>query len=227
LSAIVTAAARWRVLQIADSSFPVGGFAHSAGLEAMVHRGQPRTVAELDAYVGVHSWNVGHSTLPFVSASFDAPHRVRELDGRLDAFLTNQVANRASRTQGRAFVGTCARVFDAPALAALLQDARDRNVAAHLAPLFGAALAALGLERSETLMLYLHGALRGVVSAAVRLGVVGPHEAQRIQDRHGATLDAVVTECSELSPSEAANVAPAVDVVAATHDRLYARLFQS
>jgi urease accessory protein len=227
LSGIVTAVARWRFLQIADSSFPVGGFAHSAGLEAMVHRGQPRTFGELDAYVGVHVWNVGHSALPFVSASFDAPHEIRTLDARLDAFLTNQVANRASRTQGRAFVGTCARVFDAPPLAALVRDARDRNVPAHLGPLFGATLAALGLERSETLILYLHGALRGVVSAAVRLGVVGPHEAQRIQDGHGATLDAVLAQCADLRPSEAANVAPAVDVVAATHDRLYARLFQS
>jgi urease accessory protein len=69
--------------------------------------------------------------------------------------------------------------------------------------------------------------LRAILSAAVRLGVVGPHEAQRIQDRHGPTLDRVLAACARLRASEAANVAPVVDVVAATHDRLYARLFQS
>jgi urease accessory protein len=212
---------------MADSAFPVGGFAHSAGLEAMVHRGQPRTVDELEAYAGVHLWNVGHAALPFVTATFDAPHEIEAMDRRVDAFLTNHVANRASRTQGRAFIGTCARVFDGPAIAALAERTRGRDVAAHHAPLFGATLAVLGLEQSDALGLYLHSALRAILSAAVRLGVVGPHEAQRIQDRHGPTLDRVLAACARLRASEAANVAPVVDVVAATHDRLYARLFQS
>jgi len=60
---------------------------------------------------------------------------------------------------------------------------------------FGATLAGLGLERREALALHLYAALRGVASAAVRLGLIGPHEAQRLQCRHGATLDAVLADC--------------------------------
>jgi urease accessory protein len=231
---------RWQVLQIADSAFPTGGFAHSSGLEAAMHHGRGRTGEELDAYVREHLWNVGHASLPFVAAAFDAPGDVWALDSWVDATLTSHVANRASRTQGRTFLATCGQVFDEAAVRALHARARARGpreatgergdggrVAAHLAPVFGASLAALGVSRAECLELHVFLALRGLASAAVRLGVVGPHEAQRLLRRHGATLDAVLEECATLSPGDAVTVAPLLDLLGATHDRLYARLFQS
>jgi urease accessory protein len=217
----------WRVLQVADSAFPAGGFAHSAGLEAAVHVGHVGSAEDLDAYVHAHLWNTGRASLPFVGAAYDLPRAVWALDARLDAQLTSHVANRASRTQGRAFLATCARVFDESAIAALGARAASREVAAHLAVSFGAVLAALCVARRQALGLYLLLALRSVASAAVRLGIVGPHEAQRVQRRHGPTLDAVLAECEALRPAQAASVAPLLDVFGATHDRLYARLFQS
>jgi urease accessory protein len=57
--------------------------------------------------------------------------------------------------------------------------------------------------------------------------VVGPHEAQRLAHRHASTLDAVLCHCESLGPDQAATTAPLYDVIGATHDRLYARLFQS
>jgi urease accessory protein len=220
-------ATRWRILQIADSAFPTGGFAHSAGLEAAVQFGQARTPARLEQYVRAHLWNTGHSATPFVAAAHDDPRAVWDLDARIDALLTNHIANRASRTQGRAFIATCERVFDEADLAPLALRARARQAPAHLAPLFGAALGALGVARDEALAVHLHLALRGVVSAAVRLGVVGPLEAQRLSAGCAPLLDAVLAACSGLAPDEAACTAPVADIYAATHDRLYARLFQS
>ncbi len=217
----------WRVLQIADSGFPTGGFAHSAGLEAANHFGESGPAATLDAYVHAFLWNVGNASLPFVAATYDHPHDVWAIDARVDAFLTNHVANRASRTQGRAFVSTCARVFDEPVLTSLARRSATREVTAHFAPVFGATLAGLAVGRREALALHLYLALRGVASAAVRLGIVGPYEAQRLQLRHAETLDKVLEHCASLPAAEAATTAPVVDLFAATHDRLYTRLFQS
>jgi urease accessory protein len=218
---------RWRLLQLADSAFPTGGFAHSAGLEAAVHLGQIRSASRLDAHVEAYLWNVGNACLPFVAAAHDEPRATGDLDALVDAVLTSHVANRASRTQGRAFVATCARVFDEPEVAALASRAREGTLRAHLAPVFGATLSLLDFDRHETLALHLYLALRGMTSAAVRIGVVGPHEAQRLQRRHAPILDAVLDACAYLRPGDAATVSPLIDIVGATHDRLYARLFQS
>jgi urease accessory protein len=217
----------WRILQIADSAFPTGGFAHSAGLEAAMAHGEAATPAALDTYVASHLWNAGHASMPFVAAAHDRPAEVAALCEWNDATLTSHVANRASRTQARAFLATCAQVFAEPAVVDLADRARRREHTAHVAPVFGAVLRALGVARGDTLALHLHLALRGLISAAIRLGAVGPLEAQRFHVRHGATLDAVLAQCSSLRPEDAATVAPLQDVFGATHDSLYARLFQS
>jgi urease accessory protein len=223
----MTVALPWRILQIADSGFPTGGFAHSAGLEAALHLGEARTGDQLEDYVRAHLWNVGHASLPFVAAAHEAVDDLWALCDWMDACLTNHVSNRASRTQGRTFLATCADVFDEPAVAALASRARSRSVPAHFAPAFGAALALLGVTHRDALALHLHVALRGVTSAAVRLGVVGPLEAQRLQVRHASTLDRVLVECAALRPGQATSSAPLLDLFGATHDTLYARLFQS
>jgi urease accessory protein len=218
---------RWRVLQIADSGFPTGGFAHSGGLEAAFVAGAVRSPDDLERFVGASLWNVGHAALPFVSAAHARPERVWSLDELVDVQLTNHVANRASRTQGRALLATSAAVFDEPAIALLSERASRRDVFVHLAPVYGAIVAALGLPRRDALGLYLLFSLRSTASAAVRLGIIGPHAAQRILNRHRATLDAVLAECDGLEPAEAATTSPVFELLGATHDRLYARLFQS
>jgi urease accessory protein len=97
----------------------------------------------------------------------------------------------------------------------------------HHAPVFGRALAAVGLDPREAQRLWLHGALRATLSAAVRLGAVGPLEAQRMHAARASLLSRVLETCEERTPGEAAHVAPLADVYAALHDQLYARLFQS
>ena len=77
--------------------------------------------------------------------------------------------NRASRSAGaRASRRVPARASAAPDCAACARP-RQRSPR-HLAPVFGASLAALDVERDATLRLHLHGVARGLVSAAVRLG---------------------------------------------------------
>jgi len=75
--------------------------------------------------------------------------------------------------------------------------------------------------------LHLHLTLRGVVSAAVRLGLVGTHQAQALQAALAPALDEVLSTCGAFGVEDLAQTAPLLDLFAATHDRLYSRLFQS
>ncbi|MFP2912429.1 urease accessory protein UreF, partial [Pyxidicoccus sp. 3LFB2] len=61
--------ASWRVLQLADSGFPTGGFAHSGGLEAAVQAGEVRGASELRRFVRELLWQAGHGALPLLGAA--------------------------------------------------------------------------------------------------------------------------------------------------------------
>jgi urease accessory protein len=213
---------RFRVLQLVDSAFPTGGFAHSGGLEAAMRLGEVE--ADLDAFVDSAVWQAGWGALPFVASAHDAPERLAELDAACDAMLLNPVANRASRTQGRALAATCARVFD---VTAVDEGCRARTLRVHLAPAFGALTRALDVTKRDALEVHLYGALRSVTSAAVRLGLVGPNEAQRMIVARAPLLERVLARCGDLRAEQAAQAAPIADLFAAAHDRLDARMFVS
>lgn len=217
----------WLALQLADAAFPTGGFAHSAGLEAAMSLGEVTNAQDLRRFVEAVIWQAASATLPFATSAHRAPERVAELDACSQAFLTHAVANRASRTQGRAFIATCARIFPNPAIAALDEEVRKRRVAGHYGPEFGAALRALAVDETTMRELFLHLALRGVLSAGVRLGAVGPHEAQGIQFDLAPLLSTVLEATADLDAETANQPAPLLDLFASLHDRQYSRLFQS
>jgi urease accessory protein len=210
------------LLQLVDGAFPSGGFAHSTALEPSLHL---RGIGDLEPYVDEVLWQSGRSALPFVRRAAEAPSELAALDLLFDATCTSHVANRASRAQGRALAGAAGRVFEREDVLRIGEHAR--RGAAHHAPVFGALFGALGMTTSETQVAWLHGVLRSVLSAAVRLGVVGPLEAQQVQWTRTEVLDRVLASCAELSVDDAATSAPLVELFGALHDRLDGRLFQS
>jgi urease accessory protein len=160
-----------------------------------------------------------------VNDAFERPDRLAELDLLSDAFLTNEVGNRASRTQGRSLIATAARVWPSDALGRLERAAAD--TCAHVAPLCGATLRSLDVPRGSAQRMVLFGAARGVLSAAVRLGIAGSYEAQSLHHACAPLLEAVVGNCASLGISDLAQTAPMIDLFQARHDALYSRLFQS
>lgn len=213
-------ATSWIVLQLADSAFPTGGFAHSAGLEALRAAGE---LAGVEPFCAELIDQAAHGALPLVAAAHDEPDRLVELDALARATLWSHVAARASRAQGRALLDVATRSFGDPALA----RARTAPIEGHLAPVYGFVTRTLGVERDDALATFLHLALRSALSAAIRLGACGPAEAQAIHRRLHPALEAALTGARARTLDELAQTAPLLELVQAGHDRLYSRLFQS
>jgi urease accessory protein len=214
----------WRLLQLADSAFPTGGFAHSAGLEAAAQAWEIDGVEGVARFARDAIWQAGFGALPLARAAFLDPAALPALDSRADAFLANHVANRASRTQGRALLSTAGRVF--PAAVGPVQ-ARAAGLKLHLSPIWGAVMSALTIPLEDAQRLLLWTTARNVLSAAVRMGLAGTHEAQALLDGLGPLLDEVHRHCGALGVEDLAQSSPLTDLLQGTHDRLYSRLFQS
>jgi urease accessory protein len=215
------------VWQLIDSAFPSGGFAHSAGLEAGVQHGHIRDADGVRAFARQALAQGARSALPIVTAAHRRPDDLVDLDDLSDVFLSNPVANRASRAQGRALFTSVRRAFPDAELVSIDTMLKRDASAGHYGPLFGSLYKALDVSLIDTQHAFLFVAVRAVSSAAVRLGIVGPYDAQTLQADVASHIDRMIGECGVLPPHEIAQTSPLIDLFQSTHDRLYSRLFQS
>jgi urease accessory protein len=217
----------WLLWQLADSAFPTGGFAHSGGLEAAWQHGEVRGGGTLAGYLETALAQLVRNAMPFAAAAFESERGFSDIDTYCDAFLSNHVANRASRAQGQSLLASAEKIFRMVELNAFRTAIQNENLAGHFAPVFGRVAALLNLDERAAARLFVFMQLRGWISAAVRLNLIGPLEGQTIQHQLAGAAEAVAARFGEVSLEDAAQTAPLLDVWQGTQDRLYSRLFQS
>jgi len=217
----------WLLWQIADSAFPAGGFAHSAGLEAAWQAGQVRDGDSLPEFLAVGLSAAARGVGIFAAVTARAPQRFGEVDAACDLFLNNHVANRASVAQGQAFLRVANEIFGSAALERLGKLVRRERLFGHYSPVFGACTAALGIDPPAACRLFMFMFLRGLVSSAVRLGIVGPLEGQSLQCRLSPRAEELAGILHAASMEDVVQTLPLHDLLQGAHDRLYSRLFQS
>lgn len=172
-------------LQLHDSAFPAGRFVHSNGVESWLGahpHATPRdicavidafvghSVATLDAVVAAHAW--GTSDTDGLIA----------LDQLTSTYKIAAGARTASWSCGRRLV-TAARSIGVTGDAAqegYLLAVTGGRADGNLAVVEAVVQSALGIERFDAVLGSVRSAYAGVLSAAVRLGRLGPMQAQRM-----------------------------------------------
>ena len=217
----------WLVWQLVDTAFPSGGFAHSAGLEAAVQWGELEPSGRLDLFLRESLVQASYGAIPIIGALHRQQQSFRELDWLNEALLSNHVANRASRKQGRALLASAIVTFDLPGLKSLQQTIGDAALPSHQVPVWAAVTEVLEISLEQAARMFLFQTLRSLISSAVRLHVIGPLAGQALQNQVGPYCETLVESGLTRSLDEISQTAPLLEMLQGTQDRMYSRLFQS
>jgi urease accessory protein len=219
----------WLLWQLADSAFPSGGFAHAAGLEAACAGGLVRDAEQLPAFARAILRQQTCAALPLLRAAHEARtlDRLFPVDQLAEALLTNHVAHRASRAMGRALARAADGAFAHPALEQLDHALRRGQTPGHLPPTFGYLAGQLHIPLRDAAHLFLFQTLRSVLSAAVRLGLLGPLHAQRLTHQLAPDAHDAAARGLTIPLDHAAETNPLLSLMQSNQDRIYSRLFQS
>jgi len=214
-------------LQHADSFFPSGSVSFSWGLETLHADGAVRSASGLAQFVEGqlrHRWAT--HDLCALTASYRAAgnlDRVAAVDEIVEAMTLATEWREGSRRSGASLLNIHARL-DTPRAAAYRERVQKREAFGHLAVVQGLLWQAAGLPEESCRAVSAHTVCTGLVGAALRLGMIGHVDAQKVL----LHVRPVLVELLRLDMADATALhayTPHAEIAAMRHEVQDSRLF--
>ena len=204
------------LLQLADSALPVGGMAHSFGLESLVELGFV-TPDHLQRFLRDWLAEAGFLDAVYCAHACAQPAEFAALNLRLAARKPARESREASAAMGRRLLDLARRAFQLePPVAAEPQ----------YACCFGYIAGALGIEACMAVPAFLHQSAAASISAGQRLMPVGQTQGQTILFHLKPQIRATAARALA-ADLDAPSFTPLVEIASMSHQRLGTRLFIS
>jgi urease accessory protein len=206
-------------------AFPVGAYAYSHGLEWAAEAGDIRDAATLGAWLqDLADHGAPRLDVTLFAAAWRAagdPAALADVNALAIALAGSQERRLETTAQGTAFVTAARAAWPCPALEGLAGEAVAYPVAV------GAAAAGHEIALEAAAPAFAQALFGNLVSAAIRLSVVGQTDGQKLIAYLSPRLAAMAAQALLEDPESFGACAFRSEIAAMKHETQYSRLFRS
>lgn len=199
-------------------AYPVGAFAYSHGLEALVDDGVVHNAESFGQWLDdVLTFGAGRTDGILLCAAYRAPDpdALDEIDVLARALAPSRERLMETDLQGAAFADVTDAIW-------------PTNLHGKTYPVaVGAAAAAQKLPLNSTVLLYLQAFASNLTAAATRLAPLGQTEAQTILASRAPLLEDLAKAVLDLSLDDIGSSTFLADIASMRHETQYSRLFRT
>ncbi|MEG0948577.1 MAG: urease accessory UreF family protein [Bacteroidales bacterium] len=221
-----------RLLEFTDSTFPVGTFSFSNGLETAAQQGLVHDAATLEQYTRSAALQAaftdGVAALHALRAAEKGDYEgVRNADLQVILLKMNAEARQMVTRMGKKMAEMAVHIIDDEMMARWLEDIRKEATPGTYPIAQAITFHACGLTAADLFCSHQYGVVNMILSAALRCVKVSHYDTQRILYKLSGYTQGDYEQVKVMSFDDMYAFAPQIDIMASLHEKGKMRMFMN
>ncbi len=221
------------LLQINDSMFPIGSFAHSYGLESYVNDG---VVCDNDSAARYAELMLTHSIFyndaAFLNKAYhyakkNAWKKLQQLDELVTALKAPSEIRNASAKLAIRFLKLTSELDEKPLCRKYMNAIEENSLTGHYSIALALYAAKAGISRKNTLTAFYYNSINGIVTNCAKMVPISQTVAQKILYSLQETVADLVRKQDEMPDDKIGMCCMGQEIKSMQHEKQYSRIYIS
>lgn len=220
------------LLQFTDSTFPVGTFSFSNGLETASFEHIVTDSASLEQFTRSQALQAAfsdgiaalHAHRAYLRGDYE---NVREADISLMLFKMNDEARQMLSRMGKKLAELSVKLFKSDIIDRWLTEIKDGSTPGSYPVGQGISFAAAGIDEKQLFCSHQYGVINMVLGAALRCVKVSHYDTQLILFKLSQETESLYEQASALTLDDMHAFFPQLDILASMHEKGNMRMFMN